>query len=321
MHVRCPSIVSLAFLISACGGGDDTPAQAGDLQADDGEVASTGSEGRDSDEDDGNGTTTIGTTTSSEGESDGSESHESTSDATSSSSEGTGDDTTTDAEDEGEGEASSGSAGADGLPMEESFTGDGGPWPAPWSAVGTAVLAADLAADRGRLAGAMGYVARMILPGYAVVDLDATVVVAFDDATRQGFGFYARQNGGVLHETEPPGQGYCVYVEGEGVANLAIWRELGGVEQLLAGADNPIAGGIQPGVDYALRLQIVQSGATTELRTKMWRADEAQPPTWAVELEDATAELQGTAGSFAVDLYNYDGTGSVYIDDIVVTTP
>ncbi|HET6585904.1 MAG TPA: hypothetical protein VFG69_20750, partial [Nannocystaceae bacterium] len=224
-------------------------------------------------------------------------------------------------DDADDGGSSSGGAADDGLPLHEAFTGDGGPWPSPWSAVGSAVLAAELDDDRGRLSGSMGDVARMILPGYEVVDLDATVVVAFDDASRQGIGFYARQNGGVLHETEPPGQGYCVYVEGEGVANLGIWRELGGVEQLIAGVDSPIAGGIQAGVAYSLRLQIVQAGATTELRTKMWRTDEPEPVAWALEIEDGTPELQDTAGSFAVDVYNYDGTGSVYFDDILVTAP
>jgi hypothetical protein len=40
-----------------------------------------------------------------------------------------------------------------------------------------------------------------------------------------------------------------------------------------------------------------------------------------LETTDATPQLQNTAGSFAVDIYNYFGTNSVYVDDIVVMAP
>ena len=54
------------------------------------------------------------------------------------------------------------------------------------------------------------------------------------------------------------------------------------------------------------------------MRAKVWPADAAEPATWAVAVEDGTPELQDYAASYAVDVYNYSGTGSLWIDDIVI---
>jgi hypothetical protein len=180
------------------------------------------------------------------------------------------------------------------------------------------VIAADLAGGAGRLAGAMGFVGRMTIAGDAAVDVDATLVVTFDDPDHQGAGFYVRQNGGALHETNPPGQGYEIYLEGDVVQTLSVWREVGGNEFVVASVMDPIPTGLEPGVAYALRLQCVQAGAVTELRVKAWPADEAEPAAWQLETTDATPQLQNIAGGFAVDVYNYFGTNDIYVDDIVV---
>jgi hypothetical protein len=202
------------------------------------------------------------------------------------------------------------------LPFEESFEGlDGAPWPAPWAAAGTAVVSATLDHGRGRLTGATGQVARMVLPGFTESDVDVSITVQFDDWTQQGFGLYVRQNGGALQETEPPGQGYATYVEGGFMQSIGIWRETNGVEELLAAADVP-GGALEAGVPYRLRVQCLQQGASTYLRTRIWPEDEPEPEAWQVELVDDTAVLQGAMGSFALDVYNYEGNGSVLVDDM-----
>lgn len=202
------------------------------------------------------------------------------------------------------------------LPYAQSFEGpDGAAWPAPWAAVGTAVLTAELLGGRGHLVGETGRVARMVLPGFAETDVEATITVQFDDWTQQGFGLYVRQNGGVLQETDPPGQGYVAYVEGGYMQTIGIWRELDGVEEPLATAEVP-GGVLAAGVPYRLRLQVRGEGSHTRLRTRLWELGEPEPQTWQVDHLDDTPALQGTAGSFAVDVYNYAGTGGVLVDDL-----
>jgi hypothetical protein len=201
------------------------------------------------------------------------------------------------------------------LPFSELFEGpDGGPWPIPWEVVGSGVTSATIQDGRGRLDGAPG-LARMVLPGFDEIDSDMTATVTFDDWTVQGFGLYARQNGGALQETDPPGLGYCVYVEGGYMQSIGVWREIDGVEELIHGVQVP-GGALQPGVPYQVRLQVQQEGAQTRLRARMWTLGEDEPAAWQVDALDATPALQGLSGSFAVDVYNYSGAGGVLVDDL-----
>lgn len=206
--------------------------------------------------------------------------------------------------------------GSSGALHDESFDGpDGAPWPEPWIAAGSAVISAELLGDRGRLVGQTARVARMVLPGFAETDVDITITVQFDDWAQQGFGVYMRQNGGALQETDPPGQGYATYVEGGFMQTIGIWRELDGVEVMLEGVPVP-GGALEPGVPYRLRLQGRQEGPHTRLRTRIWLVGEPEPAAWQVDVIDDTPELQNTEGSFALDVYNYAGTGGVLVDDL-----
>lgn len=281
---------------------------------------------------DGTTTTSSETTTSTETTTSGGTSTESssTSGETTTSTETTTSGESSSSSEDGSSSSSEGSEGessstGDGIPdpiYEEHFDGiDGSPWPAPWEIASDWVIDAELEAGTGRLSGQMGFVGRMVLPGFSVVDVDATFVLTFDDPDHQGAGLYVRQNGGVLTETMPFGEGYEIYLEGDVVDTLAVWREVNGLEQHVASVMNPIPGGLQPGVRYALRLQCVQNGPVTDLRVKVWHEDEAEPPGWMLEVADPTASLQNAAGSFAVDVYNYFQTNSVYFDDVVITAP
>jgi hypothetical protein len=156
----------------------------------------------------------------------------------------------------------------------------------------------------------------MVLPGFTESDVDVAITVRFDDWHQQGVGLYVRQNGGALQETTPPGQGYSTYVEGGYMQSIGIWRETNGVEELLAGTNVP-GGALEPGVPYRLRLQCRQQGTSTLLRTRLWPLGEPEPVEWQVEILDDTPVLQDTLGSFAVDLYNYSGTGGVHVDDLL----
>jgi len=217
-----------------------------------------------------------------------------------------------------------GTTGDDGaVPIDplvhETFDGpDGAAWPAPWAAISQAVLLADLVDGTGRLTGDTGHNGRMLLPGFDAIDVDARIVVRLEDPSIQGVGLYARHNGGALQESLPHGEGYAVYVEGWGVPALGVWREIDGIEEIVAWIADPIPGGILPGVDYVMRMQVVQAGAVTELRAKIWPAAEPEPPDWMVETTDASPSLQDVGGTFAIDIYNYEGTGSVFVDDLVV---
>jgi len=80
-----------------------------------------------------------------------------------------------------------------------------------------------------------------------------------------------------------------------------------------------VPGGVEAGVPYVIRYQCEKQGAVTALRAKMWREGDAEPANWMVETEDATPELQNLSGSFANDVHNYQGTGSVWVHHVIVT--
>lgn len=222
---------------------------------------------------------------------------------------------------EGDGESSSGEdTGVPGDAIyEQSFAApDGAAWPEPWQVVGDGVISSEIDDGRGRIAGTTAHTGRIILPGYAELDSEIWATVVFEDPTQQGFGFYVRQNGGALQDTDPPGLGYAVYLEGSFLRAIGIWRETNGVEEPLMETPDPVPGGLLAGVPYRVRFQCRQNGTMTAMRAKVWPADAAEPATWAVEVEDGTPELQDYAASYAVDVYNYSGTGSLWIDDIVI---
>ncbi len=200
---------------------------------------------------------------------------------------------------------------------EEDFSGnDGDPWPAPWEIAGDGITQAELDGGRGRMAGITMHTSRMILPGFDELDAEMYVTVTFDDPSAQGFGFYCRQNGGALQDTDPPGQGYAVFFEGAYMRGIGIWREIDGVEELLSMTPEAIPGGLSAGTPYRIRYQCRQDGDITNVRAKVWPADEAEPEEWRVSVDDDTPQLQNLSGSFAADIYNYAGTGGLYVDDV-----
>ncbi len=213
-------------------------------------------------------------------------------------------------------------ASAAELPYAESFDGpNGASWPSPWFAGSTHVTVADLQQNRARLNGDAAFVARMILPGFAEADVEAEVTVEFENAVNQGFGFYVRQNGGTLQEYTPHGQGYAMFLKGGWAwpEDLGLWREIDGVETQFAWGNNPVPGGVLNGTRYRLRYRVTQSSpATTLLQAKVWPEAAAEPAAWTIEATDTRAELQGTLGSFAIDIYNNFGTGHIFIDDLVI---
>ncbi len=208
------------------------------------------------------------------------------------------------------------------FPYAESFTGtDAAPWPAPWFPGSSHVTAWDLQQGRARLNGDPSFVARMLLPGFSEVDVEAEVTFEFEDFVHQGIGFYVRQNGGTLQEYLPHGQGYAMFLKGPWAwpEDLGLWREIGGVETQFAWGYDPIAGGLQNGVRYRLRFRVTQSTpGSTLLQAKVWPEAATEPAAWTIEATDFQAQLQGTAGSFAIDIYNHLGAGHVFLDDIVI---
>jgi hypothetical protein len=158
-----------------------------------------------------------------------------------------------------------------------------------------------------------------VAEGFDVMDADVLVRVEYEEWAHQGYGFYVRQNGGALQETNPPGQGYGVYAEGGSLRSLGLWKEIDGVESPIIEVPDPVPGGVESGVPYFIRFQCEQQGDTTALRAKMWREGDPEPASWMAETQDSTPELQNTSGSFANDVYNYQGTGSVWVHHVLVT--
>ncbi|MFG0316724.1 MAG: hypothetical protein ACF8XB_05585 [Planctomycetota bacterium JB042] len=215
--------------------------------------------------------------------------------------------------------------GETSLPHAESFDGpDGADWPFPWTPVATGLIDVDLQGGRARFSASPNVVGRVVLPGFSAVDVDVTVTVEFETFFDQGFGFYARQNGGWLHHTWPVGEGYAVFLHGDwpgyGPSTLGLWRERNGVEELLATQTSPFGAGAG-GTRYRIRFQVEQtSPTTTTLRAKTWLEGAAEPPAWGVVVTDSTPSLQNVAGSFAADVYNWHGSARAWMDDLSITT-
>ena len=129
---------------------------------------------------------------------------------------------TTDPDDTGNDDSSDSGTPGDSL-YEEPFDGpEGSAWPEPWRIIGTHIIDAEIDGGRGRMSGENNLTARIALDGFDVVDADVTVKIEYEDWTRQGYGFYVRQNGGALQETNPPGQGY-----GDAVGVVRALRDKG----------------------------------------------------------------------------------------------
>lgn len=205
--------------------------------------------------------------------------------------------------------------------VSESFEGgDAAQWPAPWTELG-GIAVADVVGGRGRLVPTTSsYSLARVGIDAPCVDAEIAFSFEFTESASQGVGGYVRQNGGHLQTTDPPGEGYVVFVESfRDPAGIGIWREVGGVEQQLEGTV-PVP--IEPGVVYRARMRVVQEDATTtRLQARVWPEADAEPTAWQIERTDQTPSLQGKAGGVAIDAWSSrtDGAaGDLFVDDIVV---
>ena len=225
-------------------------------------------------------------------------------------------------DDDGIADGADGGDGGDGgptqpLPYRESFDQDSSTWPSPWRTLNQDIIEHRVEGGRARFTSRSERVARMGLGGYSAVDVDVLVTVTFEDFTSQGFGFYARQNGGSLTDTDPPGQGYSMFPEGFISYGIGVWRERDGIEEILAHGNIDFE--VVNGEPYKCRLQVEQMEGATAVRAKMWPAEADEPEGWAVEAMDDTPALQNAAGSFAVDNYSLAEGAAIYMDDIEIT--
>jgi len=208
----------------------------------------------------------------------------------------------------------------------ESFTGaNGSNWPSEWIPVAASTVNADIQNNSGRLqANAPPIVARLVSTTLNMTNFEAKIIIRFEDFANQGIGFYGRQNGGYLMSSVPNGQGYGLFTEGDvnfDPANIGIWEEINGIETRITGKDGPLVpGGLLNNTNYCVRYRVEQLDATqTQLRARIWLQTGTEPSAWDVELISTTAQLQNQAGGFAVDIYNYSGSGSIYFENIEIT--
>jgi hypothetical protein len=205
----------------------------------------------------------------------------------------------------------------------ETFGADGAAWPAGWSVAG-GVDTADVSGGRGRLRPSpTGYSLARMKAAVPTRDVEVTFTLVFEQQSTQGVGFYVRQNGGYLQQTDPDGEGYAIFVEGfRGFPRLGLWKEQGGVETELAAFN--LAQPYVDGLVYAVRFRAVQQdAATTHLYGKVWPASGAEPAGWMVDVADSSvATLQGTTGGIAVDswssLQNPPLVFHTLVDDVAV---
>lgn len=202
---------------------------------------------------------------------------------------------------------------------------DSSPWPAPWVGVGGIALA-DVNGGRGRLrpTSSSYTLARMWAP-VSTRDVEVRFRFSIEDAASQGVAFLVRHNGGFLNQTQPAGQGYGVFIEGNlrGLPGIGIWKEQAGVESPLAHS-LPAVPGPTAGVSYRVRFRTHQLNATSTLmQAKYWPEVNAEPIAWQVTVTDATPVLQNLSGGIGIDsasgiLAPNPVSAHAYLDDIEV---
>ncbi|MFV2059886.1 MAG: hypothetical protein ACC653_04325 [Gammaproteobacteria bacterium] len=212
--------------------------------------------------------------------------------------------------------------------LSNNFTGaNNASWPSGWTTVSSsATISVDIQNNRGRLRSnsyngmtSNSALTRVINNTINIQDSDVVFTVEFEDFANQGVGFYVRQNGGYLTDTATNGQGYSVFMEGNGTDDLGLWYELNGIETLLTGSNVP-AITILNNTAYKIRFQVQQlNSLDTIQRCKVWLASGTEPAAWSIQFTSSFSALQNISGGVAVDLFNYSGTNSIYLDDIVVT--
>lgn len=215
--------------------------------------------------------------------------------------------------------------GASDCDFSEDFEGvaNGDPWPATWVPVG-GVAVADVQDGWGRLRPEIsGYSLARMVTFIDCPEIDTSLTFMFTDQNTQGVGLYARQNGGHLRETDPPGEGYAAFAESfRDPAGIGAWREVDGQEQRI---ENTERFEIQANVEYRMRFRLTQVDDTTSLlQGKIWPLADAEPDAWTVERTDNTASLQGVGGALAVDAWALnavqgDDAADLLFDDIVST--
>jgi hypothetical protein len=157
-----------------------------------------------------------------------------------------------------------------------------------------------------------------------VATVEALFTLVMEDAATQGVGFYARQNGGYLTQTDPDGQGYAVFAEAFRGPGIGVWREVAGSEQeieVLFDAGLGLASLVPYRVRYRMD-QIPGLGApSVRLRARVWPAGSPEPAAFQVDAVDDTPVLQGATGGFAVDSWSelMSGiTAHTRIDDLQI---
>ncbi len=211
----------------------------------------------------------------------------------------------------------------------ETFTGtDNAAWPSGWTTISgtTGTMTIDIQTNRGRLqskawdgVNSNTGLSRVINGTLNLIDADVVFTVEFEDFANQGVGVYLRQNGGYLTDSAVNGQGYGVFWEGSGTDDFGLWYELNGIETKITGNFNPISP-VSNNIKYQIRYQVEQVNSTDTIqRAKVWLASGTEPATWDITTTTSYVDLQNSSGVFAVDLFNFSGTSSIYVDDIVIT--
>jgi len=197
---------------------------------------------------------------------------------------------------------------------------DGSPWPAPWVEAG-GVETADVQEGRGRLSPVTSSysLARMFAPLESCVNAEATLTFEFEDGSSSGVGYYLRQNGGYLAQSEPAGDGYAGFAEAfRTPSGIGVWREVEGDEQLLSGVTSAE---LDAGVRYRMRVRVSQvDDDNTLIQANFWPEGETEP-SWLAEHQDQYVALQSASGGVAIDAWSswQNGTAPViWVDDIEV---
>lgn len=154
------------------------------------------------------------------------------------------------------------------------------------------------------------------LAGVSAQDVDATLAVSLD---KQVDGSGAHVNVALRRTTSGEYRLKLIY-SASGAITVHLARLVGTTETLLA--SRTLSGTFSAGEVVNLRFQAETAGASTTLRSKVWRTTDSEPSTWLTTASDSQSVLQ-VPGQVGVSTY-LSGTVTtiplvVSIDDLLVT--
>jgi hypothetical protein len=190
-----------------------------------------------------------------------------------------------------------------------SFTGtNGDPWPAPWTTTGTATIQT----NRGRSvpAASTGAASTAHTTGINVATARATGVIRFSADVTQTATINLRHDG--TWSAGVAGNAFRLLID--------FGADLVKIQQVIAGSVTDLdsaAFTLTGALDYPFTFEVMDSGATTQVRADVWPTTGPETTAWTLEGSSSTVGRPTTGGMGLALIRGTDTTSYVEFDNLI----